>query len=64
MRNGKESGKKYDDNSTLPPLISEAEIDAMSSGDESYDEPMSTDELEDICDVIQYFPSINRREIP
>ena len=33
---------------------------AMSSGDESDAEPMSTYMLEDICDVSQYHPSINR----
>ena len=33
---------KYDDNSTTPQLISEEEMDEMSSGDESDDEPMST----------------------
>ena len=34
----------------------------MSSGDESDTEPVSTDILEDICDVSQYHPSTNRRE--
>ena len=29
-RNGTESGNKYDNNSTMPPLISEEEMDAMS----------------------------------
>ena len=36
-------------------------MDAMSSGNESDDEPMSTDMLEDIRDCSQYHPSINRR---
>ena len=30
-----ESDNKYDDNSAMPPLICEEEIDVMSSGDES-----------------------------
>ena len=37
-----ESGNKYDDNSAMLPLISEEKIDAMSSGDESDVEPIST----------------------
>ena len=46
----------------MPPLIREEEIDMMSSVDESDDEPMSTDMLEDICDGSQYHPSVNTRE--
>ena len=34
----------------------------MSSGNDSDSEPMSTDMLEDICDVSKSRPSINRRE--
>ena len=34
----------------------------MSSSDNSDDKPMSTDMLEDIREVSQYHPSINRRE--
>ena len=45
-----ESGDKYNDNSIMPPLISEEEMDAMDSGYESEDEPMSTEMLEDISD--------------
>ena len=37
----KESVNKSDDNSTLPPLFIEEEMDAMSSGDKSDDELMS-----------------------
>ena len=37
-----ESGNKSDEDSTLAPLISETEMDAMSSGDEYYAEPMFT----------------------
>ena len=37
-------------------------MDEMSSGDESDSQPMSTDILEDLGDVSQYNPSINKRE--
>ena len=57
-----ESGSESDDNSTLAPLSSEEEMDVMLSGDDSDAELMSTYMLEDICDGIQYHPSINRRE--
>ena len=56
----KESGNEYDDDSTLPPLLSEEEMDTMSSFDESDAEPMSTELLEDILDGSQSYPSINR----
>ena len=46
----------------MPPLLSEEEIDVMDSGDESDDEPMSTEMLEDICDGSQSRLSVNRRE--
>ena len=58
-----ESGYKYDDGSTMPPLISEEEIDAMSSGDESDDELMSTDMLEDIREDSQSRPIVNMIEV-
>ena len=45
----------------MPPLISEKEINAMDSGDESEDKPMSTDMLEKIRDGSQSHPSVNRR---
>ena len=56
------SGNEYDDNSTMPPLISEVEMDIMSSGEESDAEPMSMEMLEDICDGNQSRPSINNTE--
>ena len=46
----------------MPPLISEEEMDAISSGDDSDDETMFMEMLEDICDGSQSHPSINRRE--
>ena len=57
-----ESGYKFDDNSTLAPLISEEEINAMLSGDESDAEPMPPDILKDIRDGSQFHLSINRRD--
>ena len=56
------SGNKYDDYSTMPPLISEEEMDVMSSSDDSDAEPMSTDMLEDIHDGIQSHLGVNRIE--
>ena len=61
-RNDTERGNKSDDDSTLATLIGEEEMDAMSSGDEPYAEPMPMDMLEDILDGSQYNPNINRRE--
>ena len=46
----------------MPPLISEEEMDTMSSGNESDAEPMHTDMLEYICDIAQSHLSINSRE--
>ena len=57
-----ESGIKSDDDSTISPLIKEEEIDATLSGNESDVETMSTEMLEDICDVSQSHPSVNMRE--
>ena len=58
-----ESGNKYDGNSTLVPIISEEEMDLMSSSDEYDAKPMSTDMIEYICDRSQSRPSIHRREV-
>ena len=59
-----ESGDKYDDSDEvfLPPLISEAKMDEILSGDESDAEPMLKYFLENIRDRRQYHSSINRRE--
>ena len=35
---------------------------AVDSADESYDEPMSTEMLEDICDRTQYHTNVNSKE--
>ena len=55
-----ESSDKYDDYSTIPPLISEEEIDVMDSGGESDDKPISMEMLEDIHDGSKSHPIINR----
>ena len=57
-----ESGNKSDENSILPPLLSEEEMDEMDYGNETDDEPMSTQMLEDICDGIQSHPNVNMRD--
>ena len=57
-----ESGDKSNDNSIMPPLLSEEEMDAIDSGDESDYEPMSTEMLEDICDRSQSHPNASRIE--
>ena len=43
-------------------LIRKEEMNAMSSDDESYDEPMSKEMLEDIHDGSQSHPIVNRIE--
>ena len=45
----------------MPPLISKEEMDAMGSGDESDDEPMSTEMLEDNTDGSKSHPILKRR---
>ena len=46
----------------MPPILSKEEMDAVDSGDESDDEPMSKEMLEDIRDGSQSCPNVNRRE--
>ena len=46
----------------MPPQLSLEEYNALDSGYESDDEPMSTEMLEDIRDVSQSHPNVNRRE--
>ena len=61
-RDDAESAEKFDVDSIMPPLISEEEMDAMDSGDESDHDPMSTDILKEILVISQSRPSINRRD--
>ena len=46
----------------MPPLLSEGDIDAMDSGDESDHDLISTEMLEEIRDGSQTHPNVNRRE--
>ena len=46
--NDAEGGDKSDDNSIIPPLLSEEEMDAMYYDNESDDDPISMEILEDI----------------
>ena len=55
-------GNQSDDNSDLPILLSEEEMDAVSSSDDYNAEHMSTNMLEYICDFSQSHMIINRRE--
>ena len=59
-RNDAEIGDKYDDNSIMPPVLREKEIDATDSGDESIYYPMSTEMLKYIRDRSQSRPNNNR----
>ena len=56
-----ESGDESDDNSTMPPLLIEEEMDVMDSGDESDYDTMSTQMLEYICNGIQSHLNVNTR---
>ena len=60
-RNNAESGDESDDNSIMPPLIREEEIDEMYSGDESDHDPISTEIIEYIPDRNQSHRSVNKR---
>ena len=59
--NDAESSDKSDDDSIIPPLLSEEEMDAMDSGDDSDHDFISTEILENICDRSQSHPNVNRR---
>ena len=47
--------------SIMQPLLIEEEMYAMDSGDESDDDLISTEMLEDICVVSQSHPNVNQR---
>ena len=61
-RNNAESSDKYDDDSTMSPLIIKEEMDTMSSGYEYDDEPISTKVLEYIRGGIKSHLGVNRIE--
>ena len=46
----------------MPPLLSLEEMNVLDSGDDSDDVPMSTEMLEDICDVSQSHPDVKSRD--
>ena len=50
-----------DDDSIMIPLMSEEDMDAMDSGDESDHDIISTEMLEDIRDGSQYHSNVNQR---
>ena len=45
----------------MPPLRSEEEMGVMDYGNESYHDLISTEMLEDIIDVSQPHPNVNKR---
>ena len=51
-----------DDDSIIPTPMSEEDMDAMNSGDESDHDIISTEMLEDICDVGHSHPKFNQIE--
>ena len=57
-RNNAESGDGYSD---VSPLLSEEEMDAMDSDDESDHDIISTEMLEDIRDRSQSHPNVKQR---
>ena len=61
-RDDTEISNKSNNNPTIPPLISEEEMDMMDSVDGSDTEHMSTEMLEDIPGVSQYHPGVNKRD--
>ena len=61
-RDNAESGNESDENSTMTPLFSKEEMDALDSGNEYDDEPINTYMLKDNCDGSQSRPSIHRIE--
>ena len=46
----------------MPPLLIVEETNVLASGNESDDEPISTEMLENIRDVSHSRPTVNRRE--
>ena len=57
-----ESGDEYDDNSIMPPLISNKGMYAMDSGDDSDDGPMYMEMLEDICEGSKSHLNVNSKD--
>ena len=59
-RNDAERSDKSDYGSIMPPLLSEEEIDAMDSSDDSDDDLISKDMLENTHDWSQSHPNANQ----
>ena len=59
--NNAESGDKSNDDSVMPPLLSEEEMDPMDSGDESDHDIIYTEMLEFIRNRSQSDPNVNKR---
>ena len=59
-RNDAESGEESNDSLILPILLSKEEIYAMDSGNESDHDLISTEMLQNICDVSQSHPNVNQ----
>ena len=57
-----ESGDKSNENPIITLLLIEEEMDAMDSSDESDHDLISTEILQDIRDVIQSHPNVNKKE--
>ena len=60
--NDAEISDEYDDDSIMPPLMSEEEMDTMDYVNESDHDLISTDMLENIHDGSQSHFNVNRRE--
>ena len=60
--NNTESGDKSNDDSIMPPILSEEEMDAMYSGNELDHDIISTEMLEDIREGSQSDANNNKRE--
>ena len=55
--------ESVNDDSIMPPLLSEEDMDAMDSGNESDNDIISTEMLEDICDGSQPHTNLNQRGV-
>ena len=58
----RKNSESDDDDSTMSPLLSEEDIDAIDSGDVSDHDLISTNMLEDIRDRSQSLPNVIQRE--
>ena len=59
--NNEESVDESDDDSIMPALLIEEDMDVMDSGDESDNDPIFTEMLEDIYDLSQSHLNVNWR---